>query len=79
MNKLFKYNYLPSSVDKSVYGIATTLVKSFVPDSHQHYKQSNLMFSTAYPRYNQNVPKFLHDRPPQFVKHCFKSRFAAAK
>ena len=37
------------------------------------------MFSTAYRRYNQNAPKFLHDRPPQFVKHCLKSRFAAAE
>ncbi len=28
MNKLFKYEYLPRSVDKSVYGIAITIVES---------------------------------------------------
>ena len=79
MNKLFKYEYLPRSVDKSVYGIATTIVESFIPDSYQQYMQSNLMFSSAYRRYNKNVPAYLQDRPPQFVKHCLKSRYAAAE
>jgi hypothetical protein len=79
MNKLFKYEYLPRSVDKSVYGIAITIVESFIPDSYQQYMQSNLMYSSSYRRYNQNVPAYLRDRPPQFVKHCLKSRYAAAE
>jgi len=61
-NKLFKYKYLPTSIDKSVYGIATMLVESFVPDSHQHYLQSNLQSSSAYGRFNHTVPVYLHDR-----------------
>ena len=54
MNKLFKYE----SVDESVYGIATTIVESFIPDLCQQYMQSNLMFSSAYRWYNQNVPVY---------------------
>ena len=79
MNKLFKYEYLPWSVDKSVYGIAITIMESFIPDSFQKYMQSNLMYSSSYRRYNRNVPVYLRDRPPQFVKHCLKSRYAAAE
>ena len=41
-NKLFKYTYLPRSVDKSVFGIAALLVVSFVPDSYQLYSDMNL-------------------------------------
>ena len=78
-NKLFKYKYLPTSIDKSVYGIATMLVESFVPDSHQHYLQSNLQSSSAYGRFNHTVPVYLHDRPPRFVKYCLNSRYAAAE
>ena len=78
-NKLFKYEYLPRSVDKSVYGIATMLVESFIPDSHRRYLEKNLKFSDAYGRYNSRIPTYLHNRPPQFVKHCLDSRFAAGE
>ena len=33
-NKLFKYSYLPGSLDKSVFGIVVMIVKSFIPDSY---------------------------------------------
>ena len=36
-NKLFKYSYLPGSLDKSVFGIVVMIVESFIPDSYQHY------------------------------------------
>ena len=78
-NKLFKYGYLPTSIDKSVYGIAIMLVESFIPDSYQHYLQSNLKSSSAYGRFSHTVPDYLHNRPPRFVKHCLSSRFAAAE
>ena len=78
-NKVFKYEYLPRSMDQSVYGIATILVESFIPDSHQHHLQSNLKFSSAYVRYISPVPVCLQNRPPQFVKHCLKTRFQAGK
>ena len=78
-NKLFKYEYLPRSVDKSVYGIAAILVESFIPDSHGRHLVKNLKFSDEYGRYNSRIPTYLHNRPPQFVKHCLDSRFAAGE
>ena len=78
-NKLFKYEYLPRSVDKSVYGIAAILVESIIPDSHGRYLEKNLKFSDEYGRYNSRIPTYLHNRPPQFVKHCLDSRFAAGE
>ena len=78
-NKLFKYEYLPRSFDKSVYGVATMLVELFVPDSHRGYLEKNLKFSDAYGRYNSRIPTYLHNRPPQFVKHSLDSRFAAGE
>ena len=66
-------------MDKSVYGIATILVELFIPDSNQHYLQSNLKFSSVYGGYISSVPVCLQNRPPQFVKHCLKTRFQAGE
>lgn len=41
-NKHLKYDYLPRSVDTSVFGIAVLLVESFILDSYQHYLDTNL-------------------------------------
>ena len=76
-NRLLKYNYLPYSIDKSVYGIATMLVESFVPDSYMSYCKMNMRQSEEYRSYNAMVPEYLHNRPPSFIKHCLKSQFAA--
>ena len=78
-NKLFKYGYLLTSIDKSVYGIAIMVVESFIPDSYQHYLQSNLKSSSAYGRFDHTVPMYLRNRPPRFVKRCLNSRFRAAE
>ncbi|EDO34732.1 predicted protein [Nematostella vectensis] len=74
-NKIFKYSYLPRSVDKTVYGIAVVLVESYLPESYQNYCDQNLRQSSQYRRFT-NVPEYLHDRPVHFIKHCLK-RFAA--
>ena len=47
-NNHFKYDYLPRSVDKSVFGVAVLLVESFIPDSYQHYLDTNLKLSSRY-------------------------------
>ena len=78
-NKLIKYLYLPQSVDKSVCGIATTIVESFIPDSNRSYLEKNLNFSGAYGRFDTRIPPYLHNRPPQFIKHCLNSRFVAGE
>ena len=55
------------------------LLESFLPEAHQHYMDTNLKLSSSYRKYSPTVPSYLYDRPPQFVKHCLKSRFAAAE
>lgn len=47
-SKVFKYSYLPSSLDKSVFGIVVMIVESFVPDSYQHYLDTNPQVSSSY-------------------------------
>ena len=75
-NKAFKYEYLPRSLDKSVFGIAVLMVETYVPDSRQKYLQRNVKLSGAYRRYNSKIPSYLHDRPPHFIKHCLKAKFS---
>ena len=55
------------------------LVESFIPDSYQQYLDTNLRLSSCYRKYNPSIPEYLHNRPPQFVKHCQKSNFFAAE
>ena len=78
-NHLFKYSYLPRSIDKSIYGIALMLVESFIPGSYQRYLDTNLKLSSCHRRYHGAIPEYLHNRPPNFVKHCLKSKFASAE
>lgn len=67
------------SLDKSVFGIAVMIVESFVPDSYQHYLDTNLQLSSSYRQYNRNIPDYLHNRPIHFAKHCLNNKFAAAE
>ena len=36
------------------------------------YIESNIRYTSAYRRYNESLPKWLHNRPRQFVTHCQK-------
>ena len=78
-NKLFKYSYLPGSLDKSVFGIVVMIAESFIPDSCQHYLDNNLQLSGSYREFKRDIPDYLHNRPPHFVKHCLRSNFGAAE
>ena len=78
-NKLFKYRYLPGSLDKSVFGIVVMIVESFIPDSYQHYLDTNLQLSGSYREFKRDIPDYLHNRPSHFVKHCLRSNFGAAE
>jgi len=55
-NRLFKYDYLPRSIDKSVDGIVVVLEESFLPESWQQYLDCNLKLSSSYRRYSSTVP-----------------------
>ena len=76
-NKAFKYGYLPRSLDKSVFGISVMLVETYVPDCRQRYLQRNVQLSSAYRRYNAQIPSYLHNRPSHFIKHCLKAKFSS--
>ena len=78
-NKLFKYSYLPESLDKSVFGIVVMIVESFIPDSYQHYLDTNLQLTGAYREFKRDILDYLHNRPPHFVKRCLRSNFGAAE
>ena len=80
-NKHFKYDYLPKSVDKSVFGIAVLLVELFIPDAYQHYvdTDTNLKQSSLYSKFNDATPPYLHNRPAHFIRHCMRSRFNAGE
>ena len=78
-NKVFKYSYLPGSIDKSVFGIVVMIVESFIPDSYQHYLDTNLQLSGSYREFKRDIPEYLHNRPPHFVRHCLRSQFEATE
>ncbi|KAK2558841.1 hypothetical protein P5673_018452 [Acropora cervicornis] len=44
--KVFKYGYLPSSLERSVFGIAVMIVESLVPQSYQDYCDIKLQISS---------------------------------
>ena len=78
-NKLFKYRYLPGSLDKSVFGIVVMIVESFIPDSYQHYLDTNLQLSGSYREFKRDIPDYLHNPPSHLVKHCLRNNFGAAE
>ena len=76
LNRLFKYDYLPRSIHKSLYGVIVLIVTSFLPETYQAYRSANLRLSDSYRQYNSMVPEYLKNRPPNFIKHCLKKKFA---
>ena len=78
-NKLFKYSYFSGLLDKSVFGIVAMILESFIPDSCQHYLDTNLQLSGSYREFKRDIPDYLHNRPLHFVKHCLRSNLGAAE
>ena len=58
-NKAFKYEYLPLSLNKSVYGISVMLVDRYIPDCHQNYIVSLQMFQRTklYLSFSKSQPR----------------------
>lgn len=55
-NRVFKYQYLPFCIDKSVYGIAMMIVDTFILESYQSYQRMNMRLSENYRQYHPMVP-----------------------
>ncbi|XP_064632039.1 uncharacterized protein LOC135490656 [Lineus longissimus] len=78
-NKLFKHTYLKHYSEKSLSKMLTTLIKEFLPERLEHlsnlksYIDMNSVSSSEYRGYKEDVlPRFLHERPKQFIEHCKK-------
>ncbi|XP_066929672.1 uncharacterized protein [Clytia hemisphaerica] len=77
-NKTFKHKYLKAYRDKSLSGMMTVLVEQFLPQKYRGYLNKNKECSSTYKVYNSALPKWLHERPKQFIKHCVKKIQAAS-
>ena len=38
------------------------------------YRDMNTLYCSRYRSYNNRIPSYLHDRPPEFVLHCLERR-----
>lgn len=70
-NKLLKYNYLLHTPEKSL-TIIIMLVEDFFPNQHKKYSRINVRMSGDFQSYNEDIPHYLHRRPPSLIKHCLK-------
>ena len=70
LNKVLKHGYLPKKNSLTLSGIATLLVKNYLPDMHQKYIFENYKLSGEYRTYSSKVPSYLHGRPHSVITHC---------
>ncbi|XP_034077584.1 uncharacterized protein LOC117549639 [Gymnodraco acuticeps] len=56
----------------------TVLVTDFLPRTYRKYIELNVKYSSVYRRYNENMPKFLKDRPRSGADHVM-SRLTEAQ
>ncbi|KAK5927021.1 hypothetical protein CgunFtcFv8_022549 [Champsocephalus gunnari] len=56
----------------------TVLVTDFLPRTYWKYIELNVKYSSVYRRYNENMPKFLKDRPRSVADHVM-SRLTEAQ
>ena len=75
--RLFKYDYLPRSIDKSLYSIVVMIVCSFLPDTYQNYLSANLKEQCHHLRtfFAHNKRNFGNCRKSLGLnnRHCFRS------
>ena len=79
LNKVLKYGYLPKKNSLTLSGIATLLVKNYLPDMYQKYIFQNYKFSGEYRAYSPSVPSYLHGRPHSIITHCLHRKAKANK
>jgi len=77
-NKVLKYSYLPHRRNITLSCLVEILITSFLPDSYEKYLFQNYKMSSAYRSYSEDIPKYLHGRPPALIKHCL-NRLEKAK
>lgn len=69
-NEEFKHHFLGQHRDKTLSGMLTVLIEDFLPDKHARYIEKNACRHSLYKKYNNDVPRYLWNRPKQVVTHC---------
>ena len=69
LNKVLKHNYLKFYCDRSVTGLISMLIKTFLPDRYKLYIKVNHRMTDQYSKYTEFTPEHLKDRPLKFIKH----------
>ena len=69
--------YLKYYCDRTVTGLVTMLLNTFLPERYQLYAKENNKLASTITTYNANIPTYLHERPHNFVKHMLKRQDVA--
>ncbi|KAJ4931277.1 hypothetical protein JOQ06_025574 [Pogonophryne albipinna] len=77
-NETLKYSHLEGYKNCSLSEMLTVLVTDFLPRTYRKYIELNVNYSSVYRRYNENMPKFLKDRPRSVADHVM-SRLTEAQ
>ncbi|XP_063802224.1 uncharacterized protein LOC134970050 [Pseudophryne corroboree] len=71
-HEVLKYNYLDGYKNCTLSEMITVLHRNFFPSTYRKYVESNLKCSQYYRKYSEDVPKFLWNRPRDFIKKVMK-------
>ncbi|XP_033969877.1 uncharacterized protein LOC117480070 isoform X1 [Trematomus bernacchii] len=77
-NETLKHSHLEGYKNCSLSEMLTVLVTDFLPRTYRKYIELNVKYSSFYRRYNENMPKFLKDRPRSVADHVM-SRLTEAQ
>lgn len=77
-NKVLKHSYLTRNRNINLSQLANILIFEFLPDSYRKYLFQNCKMDSSYRSYSEEVPEYLHGRPPALIKHCL-NRLQKAK
>ncbi|XP_077513428.1 uncharacterized protein LOC144124556 [Amblyomma americanum] len=79
-NKILKQYYIKNSHGrKSLAMLISTLVKQFLPDRQHQHQRKVMSLSSSYRTYKNNIPEYLHNRPPAFIKLVMQRMFTACE
>ncbi|XP_065657852.1 uncharacterized protein LOC136082447 isoform X2 [Hydra vulgaris] len=66
----FKYSFLEKRKNSSLTAMLSICIEEFLPHKFDKYCDGNKKAHSAYRKYNDNIPKYLINRPPPLIKHC---------
>ena len=70
LDRSFKMFYHHLSCDGSVSSTLDEIIHEFIPDMLHSYARTNYIYSSEYRAFSSTIPKFLQNKPRQFITHC---------